>query len=78
MKANVRILLAFSVLLTSVWASLPGCSQSDNPTPTAAPPPPAPKAEELKVTKQAAPGKAYGASDRYQKAMERLNKQGGQ
>jgi hypothetical protein len=50
-----------------------GCNTADNPKMAEAPPPPAAKADETKVPK--VQGKAYGASDRYQKAMEAAHKQ---
>jgi hypothetical protein len=77
MKAKTRSILALLVVLTLLWGPLPGCNQPDNPTPVSAPPPPAPKAEEVKVPKQGKSGQEYGAGGRYQKAMNRLNKQGG-
>jgi hypothetical protein len=75
MRSKTRTLLAFVMTLTPLGASLPGCSQHDNPTPVAAAPPPSPKPEELKVPKKKG-GQVYGANAQYQKAMLRLNKGG--
>jgi hypothetical protein len=78
MKPKTRPILALLAGSTLLWGTVAGCNQADNPKPVEAPPPPAPKAEELKVpTTKGSGGKQYGAGDRYQKAMERLNKRGG-
>jgi hypothetical protein len=77
MRSKACRILALHVLLLPLWGVVTGCSQPDNPTPEKAPPPPAPKPEELNVGKKGADNKAYGTGDRYQKAMERLNKPGG-
>jgi hypothetical protein len=39
-------------------------------------PPPAPTAKETEVPKKTGGGENYGASSKYQKAMEKLNKAG--
>jgi len=70
MKSNPRFLLAIAVFLIPVGACLPGCSQADNPAPVTAAPPPAPKAEEVKVPKKVG-GQAYGSNEQYQRSMER-------
>jgi len=78
MKSKSWSVLALAVLVAPLGAALCGCSQADNPKPVTAPPPPAPKPEEVKVPKKGPGGKEYGSGAAYQKAMERLNKQGGQ
>jgi len=55
---------------------LPGCTGPDNPTPKEAPPPAAPKPEETKVPKTSSGKGTYGASEKYQKAMEKAAKGG--
>jgi hypothetical protein len=55
---------------------LPGCTGADNPTPTPAAPPPPAKEEEVKVPKTSSGQGTYGASSKYQKAMERAAKGG--
>jgi hypothetical protein len=79
MKAKLRVLVALSVVLAPFSVFLPGCNQPDTPKMETAPPPPAPKPEELKVPKAAGGKAAYGANEKYQKAMERMGKRlGGQ
>jgi len=78
MKSKIRSLLALTVVMAPLAGAICGCSQADNPKPVEAPPPPPPKPEELKVPKKGANGKEYGSGPAYQKAMERLNKVGGQ
>ena len=77
MRSKSRSALAMLALSIPLLGSVSGCTQADNPTPEKAAPPPAPKPEELKVGKTDASGKEYGSNDRYKKAMERLNKAGG-
>jgi len=75
MKRTFRVLLTFLIVMAPLGGVLPGCSGPDNPTPKEAPPPPPPKEENLKVPKTSN-GKAYGAGEKYQKAMERTAKGG--
>jgi hypothetical protein len=76
MKRNFRAALALSILIAPSCVGLPGCTGPDNPIPTAAPPPPPAKPEDLKVHKVDGVKSEYGASPKYQKAMEKLNKVG--
>jgi hypothetical protein len=76
LKRTFRGLLAVFTLMAPLSGVLPGCSGPDNPTPTPAPPPPPPKAEEVKVPKTSSGQGTYGASEKYQKAMERAAKGG--
>jgi hypothetical protein len=55
---------------------LPGCTGPDNPMPFTAPPPAAPKPDELKVPKNASGTAPYGASEKYQRAMQKAAKGG--
>jgi hypothetical protein len=75
MKSKLRVLIASSIVVAPFLGLLPGCTQPDNPTPKEAPPAPPPKTEELKVPKTSSGKGQYGASERYQKAMERMGKQ---
>jgi hypothetical protein len=65
-----------SVAVVPLLAFLVGCPQADAPKMADAPPPAAPKPEELKAPKTGVNKTEYGASSKYQKAMERLGKQG--
>jgi hypothetical protein len=78
MKSTCKSFVIACAVITPFLGSLPGCSQADNPQIPAAAPPPAPKQEELQVPKSSAGKEQYGANTKYQKAMERLNKAGGQ
>jgi hypothetical protein len=77
MKLTLRTLLTVSTLLAPVLAVLPGCNQADNPKPTAAPPPPAPKPEEVALPK--IKGKTYdpASNPRYKKMQESKARQSG-
>ncbi|MGC8643368.1 MAG: hypothetical protein ACP5XB_26215 [Isosphaeraceae bacterium] len=70
-------LFSLSVLLVSFISFLPGCAQPDNPTPKAAPPPPAPKPEELVMPK--VQGKTYNptANPHYKQMQDQFAKQAG-
>ena len=76
MKSKLQILLTLLSVMAPLLGVLPGCNGPDNPVPKSAPPPPPPKAEELTVPKTGATKTDYGASSKYQKSMERLNKAG--
>jgi len=76
MKRMFRVLLTLLTVMAPLGGVLPGCTGPDNPTPKDAPPPPAPKEAELKVPKAASGQGTYGASEKYQKAMERAAKGG--
>jgi len=73
----LRLVLILLIPVVPLCGVLPGCSNPDNPTPVAAAPAPAPKPEEVKVPKTSSGTGRYGASSKYQKAMEKLNKVGG-
>jgi hypothetical protein len=76
MRSKTCALVASLVASAGLGGSLSGCSQPDNPAPVTAAPPPAPTAKETEVPKKTAGGENYGASSKYQKAMEKLNKAG--
>ena len=70
MKSMSPFRLVLSPIVAWLLLSVGGCSQPDNPTPVKATPPPAPKPEETKEHKDKT-GKAYGAGERYKKAMNK-------
>jgi len=70
MKSKIRSLLILSIIMSPLWVTFSGCSQPDNPEPVKAPPAPPPTEKELEVPKSAN-GKAYGAGERYKKAMNK-------
>jgi hypothetical protein len=76
LKSGIPLTSA-SIVLGSLLGMVTGCSQADNPTPTAAPTPPAPTEKELALPKIA--GKTYdpGEKPRYKKMMENFAKQSG-
>jgi hypothetical protein len=71
------ILSSASLLLALAFGLVLGCAQSDNPTPTAAPPPPAAKPEELALPK--IQGKTFdpASNTRYKKMQDSMEKQSG-
>jgi len=75
----MKLLLRVSPVLCTfaLAALLQGCTQPDNPTPTAAPPPPAPKQTELQLPKKQ--GKAFdpASNPRYKAFEENMKKQSG-
>ena len=75
-KSFVTLLGELSVLV-SIVGLVPGCAQADNPTPTTAPPPPAPKASELALPK--VKGKTFdpASNPRYKQMQENFAKQSG-
>jgi len=74
--SQTRLLRLRSVVVVPILATVCACSQADAPKMADAPPPPAPKSEELKVPKIGAGKTQYGANEKYQRAMEKLGKQG--
>jgi len=74
MMLKLRISLIVCVL-SFFFALAPGCNQADNPKPTAAPPPPAPKESELQLPK--IKGKTFdpASNERYKKMQENMAKQ---
>jgi len=76
MMSKLRAFSLRSVAVASLLAYLSGCSPADAPKMADAPPPPAPKPEELKVPKTGAQRTEYGAGSKYQKAMEKMGTQG--
>jgi hypothetical protein len=54
-----------------------GCSQADNPTPTAAATPPAPTPKEVALPKPGGKEKDFAANPRYKKMQENMAKQSG-
>jgi hypothetical protein len=75
-KSQLRTTYLRSVAVAPLIAFLAGCTQADAPKMADAPAPAAPKPEELKAPKVGAGKTEYGASSKYQKAMEKLGKQG--
>ena len=78
MKLKLRATISsVSVVLVSLIGLVSGCSQPDNPTPTAAAPPPAPQPSELKLPKIA--GKTFdpASNPRYKKMQDNMAKQSG-
>jgi hypothetical protein len=75
-KSKLRALCLRFVAVAPLLAYLCGCTQADAPKMADAPPPPAPKPEELKVPVTGAEKKEYGARPKYQRAMEKLGKGG--
>jgi hypothetical protein len=65
-----------SVVMGPLLLLLAGCQQADAPQMADAPPPPSPKAEELKAPNVGKAKTQYGAGEKYQRSMERLGKQG--
>jgi hypothetical protein len=76
MRSKTCALVASLVASAGLGGLLSGCSQPDNPPPVTAAPPPAPTAKETEVPKKTSGGENYGASSKYQKAFEKLNKVG--
>jgi hypothetical protein len=76
MKSKFRAFLTLCLVVAPSGGVLPGCSEADNPKMQAAAPPPPPKAEELEVPKVTAKKGVYGAHPKYQRAMDRMSKQG--
>jgi hypothetical protein len=76
MKRQYRSRVIASILSLGVFGAVVGCDRADNPTPVAAPPPPAATPDELKATKEK--GKTYDPSvfPRYKKMQESKAKQG--
>jgi len=77
MNPKLRFLAAFLMLIFPLLAFVQGCSQADNPTPTAAPPPPAPKASEIEVPKVKGKNFDPATNERYKKMQENMAKQSG-
>jgi hypothetical protein len=77
MTLKLKTALILSALLASTFGALPGCNQSDNPTPVTAPAPPAPKQEDVAAPK--IQGKSYDPSalPKYKKMQENFAKQSG-
>jgi hypothetical protein len=75
-KSKLRALSLRFVAIAPLVAFLSGCNQADAPKMADAPPPAAPTAEELKVPKVGAKKTEYGAGTKYQRAMEKVGKQG--
>jgi hypothetical protein len=74
--SRLRLFCRRCVVVVPLLALISGCNQADAPQMSAAPPPPEPKAEELKIPKTGAGKAQYGASEKYQRAMEKLGRQG--
>jgi hypothetical protein len=70
MKSKTCSILTSIAAMVLLGGFLSGCTQADNPTPEKAAPPPAPTAKETEVPKKAG-GQAYGANEKYQRAMEK-------
>jgi heat shock protein HslJ len=78
MKLKSGILLSsVSIVLVSLSGLVAGCAQADNPTPTAAPAPPAPTAKEVALPKVGGKEKDYSANPRYKKMQDNMAKQSG-
>jgi hypothetical protein len=76
MKSKIRAFVALCLVVAPLGGALPGCTQADNPKMETAAPPPAPKPEELVVPKVGASKVEYGSQPKYQRAMDRMSKQG--
>jgi hypothetical protein len=74
-KFQFQELLSYTFFALLCGVNL-GCSNADNPVPTAAPPPPTPTKAELAPRKVGTSKAEYGSGARYQKAMDKLNKGG--
>jgi hypothetical protein len=72
MKSKLRAFLIVAAILSPLLASLPGCTQSDNPKMVEAPTPAPPKPEELALPKANGKSRDYDAIPKYKKAMEGL------
>jgi hypothetical protein len=75
-KSQIRARQVRFIAVGTLLAMLAGCEQADAPKMADAPPPPAPKAEELKAPKVGTGKREYGAGEKYQRSMEKLGKQG--
>jgi len=76
MKLKIPAFLTLCLVVAPFGGALPGCSQADNPKMQTAAPPPPPKSEELQVPKVGAMKREYGANPQYQRAMDRMSRQG--
>jgi hypothetical protein len=74
---RMRQCLILAIVSTPLVGAWTGCSQADNPKMTEAPPPPAPKSEELKLPTKG--GKEFdpASNPRYKKFQESMAKQSG-
>ena len=76
MMSKIRAFLTVCLVVAPFVGALPGCTQADNPKMQTAAPPPPPKPEELEVPKIGPKKAEYGAGPKYQRAMDRMSKQG--
>jgi len=76
MRSKLFGLVTLACLLIPLVGLASGCSGADNPTIADAPPPAAPKPDEVKthVTKVGDKKVEYGTHPKYKQAMDRLNK----
>jgi hypothetical protein len=76
MRWKLLVVVTCAVFVIPLALFIPGCYGPDNPKIADAPPPSAPKPDEVKphMTKVGGKSVEYGDHPKYKKSMDRLNK----